>query len=135
MTCDLKKLSKLHDVHLILVKMSNGQSYVARKQGVAKLNPNIILYDVLFVPGLTCNLMSIALLINDSACTVTFTPKLYVICELSLSRRIEVGRQRREVYLFNSTAPEEAKVNQMEGCDVWHQTLGHPSKGVAREKF
>ena len=50
--------------------LANGQSSVASKQGMVKLSSMITLYDVLFVSGLTCNLISIAQLINDLVSTV-----------------------------------------------------------------
>ena len=109
MTVDLKQLTKLHDIHPIFVKMPNGQSSVARKQGMVKLNSNITLHDVLFVPGLTCNLISIVQLINDLVCIVTFTPNLCVIHDLSLRTPTGVGEQRRGVYLLQESLPEEAR--------------------------
>ena len=60
MTGDLKKLNMVHNVSPILVKMPNGQNSLASKQGTVKLNPRITLHDVLLVPGLTCNLISVA---------------------------------------------------------------------------
>jgi len=65
MTGDMKKLSRTYDIHPILMNMPNGQRSVASKQGMVKLSSIITLYDVLFVSGLTCNLISIAQLIND----------------------------------------------------------------------
>jgi len=91
-----------------------------------KLNSSITLLNVLFVPGLTCNIISIAQLIDDLICTVTFTPKLCVIQDLSLRSTIGVGKQRIGVYLFQ----EEVEANQVKTCDLWHQRLGHRLKEV-----
>jgi len=60
---DLKKLTELHDIHPIVIKMPNRQNSFANKQGVVRLNSSITLLNVLFVPGLTCNLISITKLI------------------------------------------------------------------------
>ena len=68
MTGDISKLSKINDIHPVLVNMPNGQTSVASKQGMVRLNSKILLHDVLFVPDLTCNLISIAQLINDLNC-------------------------------------------------------------------
>jgi len=127
MTGNLRKLIELHDVHPILVKMPNEQTSIANKQGIVKLNSNITLYDVLLVPGLTCNLISVAQLINDLMCIVTFTPQLCVIQDLSLRMPIGVDEQRRGVYLFKDAPLKQVKKNQGVTCNVWHQRLGHPS--------
>ena len=48
-----------------MVGMPNGQNSVASKRGRVKQSSTIVLYDVLYVPGLNCNLISVALLVND----------------------------------------------------------------------
>ena len=76
MTGDVSKLSKINDIHPILVNMPNGKTSMASKLGMVRLNSKILLHDVLFVPDLTCNLISITQLINDLVCIVIFAPKL-----------------------------------------------------------
>ena len=121
MTGDFSKLNMVHDISPILVKMPNGQCSVARKQGTVKLSTSINLYAVLFVLGLTCNLISIARLINDLLCTVTFTPKLCVIQDHTLRMPIGVGEQRRGVYLFKEASPKGAAAHQLVTSKIWHQ--------------
>ena len=62
---DLKQLSKVREIQPILVGMPNGENSVATKSGLVQLNSKIVLYDVLFVLGLNCNLISIAQLIMN----------------------------------------------------------------------
>jgi len=93
MTGDLNKLTKLHDIHPILVKMPNGKNSVANKQGVVKFYSSITLLNVLFVPDLTCSLISIAQLVNGLICIMTFSPKLCVIQDLFLRTLIGVSKQ------------------------------------------
>ena len=81
---------------------------------------------MLFVPSLTCNLISIAQLINDLVCTVIFTPKLCVIQGHSMRRLIGMGEQQRRVYLFEEDSSGGVEVNKVDASDVWHQRLGHP---------
>ena len=130
MTGDLKKLSKVRDIQPVLVGMSNGDNSIATKSGLVQLNSKIVLYDVLFVPGLNCNLISIAQLINELFCTVTFTHKLCVIQDHSMRTPIGVGEQRRGVYYFKEIQPGEVEVNRVATCNLWHRRLGHPSKQV-----
>ena len=130
MTGDVSKLSKINDIHLILVNMPNGKTSMASKLGMVRLNSKILLHDVLFVPDLTCNLISTTQLINDLVCIVIFTPKLFVIQGHLLRTPIGVGEQRRGVYLFKEDEPRRFKVNKVDTCSLWHQRLGHASKGV-----
>jgi len=110
--------------------MPNGENSVATKSGLVQLNSKILLYDVLFVPGLNCNLISIAQLINELFCTVTFTHKLCVIQDRFVRTPIGVGEQRRGIYYFKEIQPGQVKVNRLATCNLWHRRLGHPSKQV-----
>jgi len=56
------------------VGMPNGQGSMASKCGRRQLDPIIILYDVLSVPGLNCNLIFVEQLVNES-----FTLELLLI--------------------------------------------------------
>jgi len=87
----LKKLSKVQDMQPILIDIPNGENSIETKSGLVHLNSKIVLYDVLFVPGLNCNLISIAQLINELFCTVTSTHKLCVIQDHSMRTSIGVG--------------------------------------------
>jgi len=127
---DLKKLSKVQDIQPILVGLPNGENSITTKSGLVQLNSKIVLYDVLFVSVLNCNLISIAQLINELFCTMTFTHKLYVIQDHSLRTLIGVGEQRRGVYYFKEIQPGEVEVNRVATCNLWHLQLGHPSKQV-----
>ena len=77
MTGELRKLAQ--DAHPIIVNMPNGQHSVATKRGMVQLNSNVTLHDVLYVPNLNCNLISIAQLVDELFCAVTFAHKLCVI--------------------------------------------------------
>ena len=100
MTREFSKLARTYDDHPIIVNMPNGQHSIATKHGIVQLNSNIILRDVLYVPDLNCNLISIVHLINELFCTVIFTHKLCVIQDHSTRRPIGVGEQRREVFFL-----------------------------------
>ena len=125
---DLSKLTDVYDSQPVMVGMPNGQNSVASKRGRVKLSSTIILYDVLYVPGLTCNLISVAQLVNELFCTVT--NKLCVIQDYSMRRPIGVGEQRSWVFFFRDNQSEKALVNQVITREVWHQRLGHPSDQV-----
>ena len=60
-----KLLSNLCDITLIAVGMPNETIALANKRGSVRLNDKLMLSDVLYVPGLNCNLISIVQLIED----------------------------------------------------------------------
>jgi len=62
-----------------VVGLPDGSKALASKVGTVKLGPKLVLKDVLFVPKLTCNLISIFQLNKESNSTVTFTDSFCVI--------------------------------------------------------
>ena len=76
---DLRNLNKVHEIQTILIGMTHGKNSVATKSSLVQLNSKITLYDMLYVSGLKCNLISIAQFIDKLFCTITFTHKLCVI--------------------------------------------------------
>ena len=61
------------------VGLSDGKDVAAIKEGSVLLDSGLRLNNVLFVPQLTCNLISVTQLINDSDCIVQITNTLCVI--------------------------------------------------------
>ena len=59
MTGKKKLLRELKDTALMTIYLPNGAKMVARMVGRARLSPEIELTNVLYVPNLTCNLISI----------------------------------------------------------------------------
>lgn len=62
-----------------MVGLPDGNKALASKVGTVKLGPKLVLKDFLFVPKLTCNLISIFQLNKESNSTVTFTDSFCVI--------------------------------------------------------
>ena len=86
-----KLLSNLCDITLVLVGMPNETIALANKRGSVRLNDKLMLSDVLYVPSLNCNLISIAQLIEDLCCIVTFTHKLCVVHDSTIKMLIGSG--------------------------------------------
>ena len=61
----LKFLKNLVEVTPIPVALHNGMEMMVTKGETMKLSPEIVLYKVLYIPGLTCSLTSINQLIED----------------------------------------------------------------------
>lgn len=79
MTRDANQLSDLHDVSPIFVILPDGSHTTSCKRDRATLSDGVYLHDVLFVPSLTCNLVSIHQMIIDLNCQIVFTNWLCII--------------------------------------------------------
>ena len=128
MTTNINMLQEVHEVLPIEVELPNGAYTLATKRGFAYLNSNITQKDVLYVPELNCNLISIGQLIKDLSCTVTFTNKHCVIKDLTSRSTIGVGEPKRGVYYFKDKPAATIQVNKVSSYELWHQRLGHPSR-------
>lgn len=79
MTGDLAFLHDVKEVILIQVILPNGTTTTATKKGRVALCEKITLFDVLFVPNLACNLISIPQLTLELNCQILFTNQFCVI--------------------------------------------------------
>ena len=110
MTHMLSVLSNVEDIRPIHVALSNVYEIMAFKRGTINPDSKLRLNNVLYVPGLNCNLISIAQLFEDNICEVIFTKKLCVIQDLTTRSPIGVGEQRRGVYLLNKAPYQMSKL-------------------------
>ena len=92
----MENLSFIHDLkHIspILIGLENGALAFARKEGSVKLNKRIKLNNVLYVPSLTCNLISIMEFCKELNCSVTFFDNFCVLQDCILWIPIGAGEQ------------------------------------------
>jgi len=59
MTSVLSLLKNVRDMEAIPVELPNGSETMAIKRGIVHLSSKLILNNVLFVPGLNCNLICV----------------------------------------------------------------------------
>jgi len=127
MTNMLSMITDVEEINPICVELPNGTNTLAIKKGKVHLDSRLRLKDVLFVPGLNCNLISIAKLVDNDTCTVTFTKRLCVIHDLTTRSQIGVGEPKRGVYYLQQAKPETEQANKVVSYDILHYRLGHPS--------
>ena len=118
MTENINLLRDIHEVLPIEVQLPNGAYTSAIKRGFAYLSPNITLKDVLYVPKLNCNLISVGQLIDDLSCIVTFTNQHCVIQDLISRSPIGVGESKRGVYYFKDKPAAAIQVNQVSSYEL-----------------
>ena len=65
MTEEIELLNNVMEIDPTLVILANGSVTYAVKRGTIELNPKLILLNVLYVPSLNCNLVSVAQLLDE----------------------------------------------------------------------
>lgn len=68
MTGHYEYLDNVRDINFIMVGLPNRNRAIASKIGTVDFRPNLKLEDVLFIPKLNCNLISIYQLSKDLNC-------------------------------------------------------------------
>jgi len=76
---DIYLLCNVVDIEPIPMSVANGSMPYGIKRGSIALNPNLLLHDVIYLPSLDCNLISIAQPLGKIYCMVTFTKKCCVV--------------------------------------------------------
>ncbi|RDX94434.1 hypothetical protein CR513_23189, partial [Mucuna pruriens] len=80
------------------VKISNGSLSTIDEIGTIKLIPLIILHNVLHVPNLSCNQLSISKITSNHQCQVNFYPSY---CVSGVGRMIGSAKERDGLYYFD----------------------------------
>src|SRR3954464_5854999 len=96
--------------------------------------PSLFLKDVLVVPGITKNLISISKLTSDFPYSITFTNNHFTVQNHLTRRVVATGWHNNGLYVlerghqsFLSTLPNNCPKASF---DVWHARLGHVSHNV-----
>jgi len=133
MVGDLEILSGLRDVPNCPVGMPNGNKAIATKEGTIDLNGNISLKNVLYVPGLNCNPISVSQIINDLDSIVQFTKQLCVMKGPVTRMLIGAGERKDGLHCFRNLPQIKAmKVDRSNSLDLWHKQLGHPCLKITK---
>lgn len=97
------------------------------------MSPTFSLSDVLFVPNLDKNLLSLSQLSISLNCSITMFPSYCLMQDLQTGKVIGRGRERDGLYYLDtasldlpsalvSTVPNKTDVD----WKLWHARLGHP---------
>ena len=130
MTGDLKIMNEAQNIEPIAIGLPNGLIALASKQGSVALGKNLALRKLLYVPNLNCNLMSVAKLVKELNCTVTFCNDFCILQDCTSRTPIGLGQQRDGVYYYQGELKMKNQVNVMISQEIWHNRMGHPSSEV-----
>ena len=123
-------IQEAEQVSLTATGLPNEMQTFASKEGSVLLDNHIRLNNVLFIPSLKCNLVSVAKLCKELNYFVTFFDDFCVLQDRTLRILITAGEQRGGVYYLKAGSLEKNQVNVVNFTNLWHKRLGHPSHGV-----
>ena len=112
----------------VAIGLPNGTYTLAREKGTVVLGEGLRLDNVLCVPKLNCNLVSISKLCKQLNCAVTYFDDFCVIQDRTSRIPIGSGEQRDGVYYYKNSSPSQ--VNAVKARCLWHRRLEHPSSEV-----
>ncbi|XP_048443298.1 uncharacterized protein LOC125478769 [Pyrus x bretschneideri] len=137
MTSDL---ASLHQVSSFegseKIKIGNGQGLPIQNTGSASIKTHshsIIMKNVLHVPSLGVNLMSVKQLCKDNRCWVICDDINFFVQDKVTREILYKGRSRPhelfQIPVSSWTVPK-AFIGQLIKSSLWHQRLGHPTNEV-----
>ena len=98
MTGTLACLTNIKDIMGCSVGLPNGQHTTTTKEDNVLLSDTLTLTNVLYVPSLNCNLVSVSQLVNESNRVIAFSDKFCVIQDHTTRTLIGMGEQREGLY-------------------------------------
>ncbi|KAL2939841.1 Retrovirus-related Pol polyprotein from transposon RE1 [Bienertia sinuspersici] len=132
-TCDINMLTNVKRIQNCPVGLPDGKSTNADQLGTVTLPGGLKLENVLFVPHLTCNLISGTQLSDESNFIMQFTNKICVIQDPQTRKVIGVGEREDGLYVFRGVPQVKVlAVDEDSSFDLWHQRMGHPSESVLK---
>lgn len=127
MTGTISFLSNIRTIPPCLVGLPNGARTIAVQCGDVRLTSMLLITNVLYVPSLTCNLISVSQLLRCNNCIVTFTNSTCFLQDLQTRRTIGQGVEYQGVYVLCQLASANA-IQGSSSFALWHRRLGHPSR-------
>ncbi|GKA58544.1 putative RNA-directed DNA polymerase, partial [Tanacetum coccineum] len=110
----------------------NGTKALVTHIGSPKLTKNIVIHNVLVVPGYQVSLLSVHSLSKDNKFRVIFDEDTCVIQDSVLKTQVGTGNESNGLY-FRNTGNKLVNNNIQVCClskCIWHNRLGHPSDQV-----
>ncbi|GKB66764.1 hypothetical protein Tco_0928176 [Tanacetum coccineum] len=109
MTGIIEDLSNLKEKVQWPVELPDGNIAMAKKEGDVCFDNGFVLKNVLYVLGLTCNLLSVSQLLDEGNCIVQFAPNICVIQDLTSRTVIGAGeRMDGGLFYFKEMPPTRA---------------------------
>ncbi|XP_048496206.1 uncharacterized protein LOC125495508 [Beta vulgaris subsp. vulgaris] len=134
-TGDISHLRDIVSIVDCLVGLPNGATVLATRSGTVHLSDTLVLHDVLYVPNLQCNLISVTQLSDTLSCFVTFSTNICAIQDLHSRALIGTGERQDGLYYFrqhHSALAVSVPSSAASTLALWHSRLGHPFEAVVK---
>ncbi|XP_074315018.1 uncharacterized protein LOC141651197 [Silene latifolia] len=126
MTGKKELLRNIRYGELSTVSLPDGRKMNAQIHGEVELSKNFILKDVLFVPTLTCDLISVQQLISENNCVVNFDANACEMQDRITRMTIGRGEHRQGVYYYKPEKTEQTgQVTVTKEGRLCHNRVGH----------
>ncbi|RZB65689.1 Retrovirus-related Pol polyprotein from transposon RE2 [Glycine soja] len=132
-TNDLTNLTLKDDYHgNDNLQVANGYQLPITHIGSTTIPTNgssLRLSDILYVPNVTQNLISVSQLCQTNKVSIEFFPWHFEVKDLRTRELLLQGLNEDNVYRFNPTAPSPyaSCICSNSSIKLWHQRLGHPA--------
>jgi hypothetical protein len=126
------------------IRIADGSYSSIVGKSLVNLSQNISLKNVLHVPKLTCNLLSVSKFYKDSNYRVTFVESYCVFQELKSKKMIGSAKLINGLYYFEDQDSKNKEAQGLSSCMsnpakdtvmLWHYRLGHPSFPYLKKLF
>ncbi|KAK9060122.1 hypothetical protein SSX86_020826 [Deinandra increscens subsp. villosa] len=112
----------------ISVTVANGTQVPITHTGLSRVHPNITLKDVLVVPSLKKNLLSISKLTDDNDIDVVFSKNYFAIQDRCTRKVLARGSRKDGLYVLHADQQAfltETSSSNKVSFETWHNRLGH----------
>ncbi|KAG8488956.1 hypothetical protein CXB51_016958 [Gossypium anomalum] len=106
--------------------------------GTVRLTENFSLDKVLYVPNLSCNLLSISKLTKDEKVLAEFSAFGCVVQEQESGKMIGTAKVDDGLYVWNKKSSQEGmalSTSKEDSIMLWHRRLGHPNFMYLKKLF
>ena len=118
MAGDVSMMDKVERIAPVAIGLPNGRHIVASEKGSVALGGGLKLENVLCVPKLNCNLVSISKLCKQLNYAVMYFDDFCVIQDRTSRTLIGSGEQRDRVYYYKDTRPRQANAVNEDVCGI-----------------
>ena len=133
-----------HQINPISVKLPNGNQVIANYSGSVFLNQNHVIDNVLYIPNFTFNLLSVAKLIDNLSCVITFDSSGCHIQDKNSLKMIGLTEMQDRLYILRIPSHQNLQIKPVKSPHITNtvnfttsdlENLWHFRLGLASNKY